>query len=132
VVTTGTTFNIKIFVFCPQFNLCVLYDCHNKLFPYMLIFVIRMPCVPCVVGTEFLHIMYGNLSLQCCAKVQAVKSPASHHGCVGFSMGQCMWQLWYTQWYLIGFPPDSLVCLCQLHVTNVPYPPSFSVLLYTE
>lgn len=71
VVTIGTTFNIKIFVFCPQINLCVLYNCHNKPFPYMLIFVIWMPCVPCVVGTEFLHIMYENFSLQCCAKVQA-------------------------------------------------------------
>jgi hypothetical protein len=72
VVTTGTIFNIKIFVYCPKFNLCVLYGYHNKLFPYMLIFVIRMPCVPCVVGTEFLHTMYENFSLQCCAKVRAV------------------------------------------------------------
>lgn len=38
----------------------------------MLIFVIWMSYVPCVVGTEFLHIMYGNFSLQCCAMVQAV------------------------------------------------------------
>jgi hypothetical protein len=132
VVTTSTTFNIKIFVFCPQFNLCVLYDCHNKLFPYMLIFVIWMSCVPCVVGTEFLHIMYGNFSFQCCAKVQAA-------GRQPLTMAA-----WVSAWAIacgncgvhsgtgIGFPSDSLVCLCQLHFTNVPHPSSFSALLYVE
>ena len=91
----------------------------------MLIFVIWMSCVPCVVGNEFSHIIYGNFSLQCCAKVHAL----SH---LPLTMAA-----WVSAWANacdncgihsgtgIGFPADSLVCLCQLHFNNVPHPTSF-------